>query len=58
MNTAARLSLYAAGLVVAFAASYGIASVVVPDGFADEWTNGTHTEQPTQPGQPEHTDGH
>ncbi|MFB8387781.1 hypothetical protein ACFC3F_11645 [Microbacterium sp. NPDC055910] len=53
MNTAGRLSLYAAGLVVAFAASYGIAAAVVPDSVVTDWNQRaeidqapTHSEEP------------
>lgn len=37
MNGAGRLSLYAAGLVVAFAGSFGVAAVVVPDNVVTDW---------------------
>lgn len=35
MNTAGRLSLYGAGLIVAFAAAFGVTSAVVPDDAAN-----------------------
>jgi hypothetical protein len=37
MNGAARLGVYAAGLVVAFAAAFGVAAVVVPDSVVTDW---------------------
>lgn len=37
MSPAAKLALYAAGLVVAFAAAYFIAGAVVPDSVVDSW---------------------
>lgn len=37
MKPAARLALYGAGLVVAFGAAYGIASVIVPASFVADW---------------------
>ena len=37
MSTAARLTLYSAGLVAAFGAAFGIASVVVPESFVADW---------------------
>ncbi|WP_154402135.1 hypothetical protein [Ornithinimicrobium cavernae] len=38
MSVAARLGLYGAGLVVVFAASAGVASVVVPEETVQSWT--------------------
>ncbi|MBP6685527.1 MAG: hypothetical protein KA158_08900 [Leucobacter sp.] len=37
MSTAARLTLYGAGLVAAFGAAFGLASVVVPESFVADW---------------------
>jgi len=37
MNSAGRLGLFAAGLVVAFVSAYGLAAVVVPDAVAVGW---------------------
>lgn len=37
MNVAGRLSLYGAGVLVAFGAAFGIASVVVPDNAVANW---------------------
>ena len=56
MNTAARLGLYAAGLVVAFFAAYGIAAVAVPDSLVYDWKSGTHTEQPGPDAPADHED--
>ena len=38
MNAAGRLSLYGAGVVVAFGAAFGIAAAVVPDSAVANWT--------------------
>ncbi|MFV0535056.1 MAG: hypothetical protein ACK5MR_15580 [Cumulibacter sp.] len=38
MNTAGRLTLFGAGLAVAFGAAFGIASVAVPDSVVAAWT--------------------
>ena len=37
MNAPARLGLYAAGLVVAFGAAYGLGAVLVPDDYVESW---------------------
>ena len=38
MNAAGRLSLYGAGVVVAFGGAFGIAAAVVPDSAVANWT--------------------
>lgn len=38
MNTAARLGLYGAGLVMAFGAAFGVAGAVVPESAVSGWT--------------------
>lgn len=48
MNGAGRLSLYAAGLVVAFAGSFGVAAAVVPDSVVTDWegnASGSHSTE-------------
>lgn len=40
MNAAGRLSLYAAGVVVAFAGAYGISAAVVPESTVAAWNEG------------------
>ena len=46
MSTAARLTLYGAGLVVAFGAAFGLASVIVPESFVADWiASGEQSEQ-------------
>lgn len=40
MNAAGRLSLYAAGLLVAFAGAYGISAAVVPESTVAAWNEG------------------
>ncbi|MDN3242003.1 heavy-metal-associated domain-containing protein [Glycomyces tritici] len=37
MNTGTRLGLYGGGLAVLFAAAFGTAALVAPDGAADDW---------------------
>jgi len=37
MNAAGRLTLYGAGLAVAFAGAFAAAGAVVPDGFVNDW---------------------
>ncbi|WP_217132452.1 hypothetical protein [Leucobacter chinensis] len=37
MRAGTKLALYGAGLVVAFAASYGLAGVLVPDSVVHDW---------------------
>jgi hypothetical protein len=44
MNSGGRLGLYAAGLVVAFAAVYAIAAAVVPDGLVADWSGSAPDE--------------
>ena len=47
MNAAGRLSLYAAGLVVAFAGTFAVAAAVVPDSASTDWkgnATGNHPE--------------
>lgn len=46
MNAAGRLSLYGAGLVVAFAGSFALASAVVPGSVVTDWTHSTDTHDP------------
>lgn len=37
MNAGTRLALFGACLLVAFGAAFGLASVIVPDGLAEDW---------------------
>lgn len=41
MNSAARLALYGAGLVVAFGGAFAAAAAVVPDSFVASWAEGS-----------------
>lgn len=41
MNTAARLTLYGLGVVVAFGGAFGLAGALVPTSLVNEWTKGT-----------------
>ena len=43
MNPAARLGLYAAGLVLAFGVAYGVAGAVVPDSVVTNWLEQSST---------------
>lgn len=52
MNAGVRLTLYGAGLIVAFLAAFGLAGVVVPESFVDDWVSGStapHGDQPAEP---------
>ncbi len=51
MNAAGRLGLYAAGLVVAFGAAYGVSSAVVPAGAAAAWQDSAGMDGHTEAGQ-------
>ena len=44
MNTGTRLGLYGGGLALVFAAAFGAATLTVPDGAADEWSEQTESE--------------
>jgi hypothetical protein len=48
MNGAGRLSLYAAGLVVAFAGSFGVAAAVIPDSVVTDWEGNASGSHPTE----------
>ncbi|GAA1570878.1 hypothetical protein [Leucobacter aridicollis] len=48
MKPAARLALYGAGLVVAFGAAYGLASVIVPASFVADWVASGEAHDPEQ----------
>lgn len=41
MNAGVRLALYGVGLVAAFGAAFGIASVVVPESLVTDWVAGS-----------------
>lgn len=41
MNTAARLTLYGLGVVVAFGGAFGLAGALVPTSLVTDWTKGT-----------------
>lgn len=51
MNAGAKLALYGAGLVVAFGASYGLASVIVPASFVADWVASGETHTVDEPGE-------
>ncbi|GAA1315833.1 hypothetical protein ACFSWE_01770 [Leucobacter albus] len=51
MNAGAKLALYGAGLVVAFGASYGLASVIVPASFVADWVASGETHAVNEPGE-------
>ncbi|MFB7249575.1 heavy-metal-associated domain-containing protein [Microbacterium sp. NPDC056234] len=46
MNTAGRLGLYGAGLVVAFGAAYLAAGAIVPDSAVAAWSQASHADDP------------
>ncbi|WP_315073049.1 heavy-metal-associated domain-containing protein [uncultured Microbacterium sp.] len=53
MNTASRLGLYGAGLVVVFGVAFAVAGAVVPDSAVASWTErggDGHDEQSAEPG--------
>lgn len=45
MRASTKLALYGAGLVVAFAASYGLAGVLVPDSVVHDWNERAATTE-------------
>ncbi|UNK70854.1 hypothetical protein [Microbacterium sp. H1-D42] len=52
MNAAVRLTLYGAGLIVAFVVAFGLAGVVVPDSFVDDWVSRSSTPHGDEPAAP------
>ena len=54
MKAGTKLAIYGAGLLAAFGAAYGLASVVVPESVVTSWMN-----QADGHGAPDHgSDGH
>ena len=45
MNAGAKLALFAVGLVVAFAGSFGFAHLVIPASLAESWIEQSHSGQ-------------
>lgn len=46
MNAPGRIGLFVAGMVVTFAASYGAAALIVPDGVVVPAEDGIHEDGP------------
>lgn len=56
MNAGVRLTLYGAGLVVAFLTVFGLAGVVVPNSLVDDWVSRSSTPHGDESETP-HSDG-
>src|SRR5690625_2340200 len=54
MKAGSRLALYGAGLLVAFAASFALAGVIIPDSFVAAWAAGSESNSH----QPAEQEGH
>lgn len=46
MKAGARLTLYGAGLVVAFVGAFAIAGAIIPDSFVTEWSEKSDMSTP------------